>query len=30
MKTMGVRRWWKRAEDREEYDIILKKAIIKL
>jgi hypothetical protein len=30
LKTLGVRRWRKRAEDREEWAIILKKAVVKL
>jgi hypothetical protein len=29
-KTLGVRRWRKRAEDREEWAIILKEAMVKL
>jgi hypothetical protein len=29
LKTMGVRRWRKRAEDREEWAIILKEAVVK-
>jgi hypothetical protein len=30
LKTMGVKRWRKKAEDREEWAIILKKAMVKL
>jgi hypothetical protein len=30
LKTMGVRRWRKRAEDREEWAIILKEEMVKL
>jgi hypothetical protein len=30
LKTLGVRRWRKRAEDREEWAIILKEAMVKL
>jgi hypothetical protein len=30
LKTVGVRRWMKRAEDREEWAIILKEAMVKL
>jgi hypothetical protein len=30
VKTLGVRRWRKRAEDREELAIILKEAMLKL
>jgi hypothetical protein len=30
LKTMGVRRWRKRAEHREEWAIILKEAMVKL
>jgi hypothetical protein len=30
LKTPGVRRWRKRAEDREEWTIILKEAMVKL
>jgi hypothetical protein len=30
LKTLGVRRWRKRAEDREEWAIISKKATVKL
>jgi hypothetical protein len=30
LKTMGVRRWRKRAEDHEEWAIILKEAMVKL
>jgi hypothetical protein len=30
LKTLGVRRWRKRAQDREEWAIILKEAVIKL
>jgi hypothetical protein len=30
LKTLGVRRWRKRAEDREEWVIILKEAVVKL
>jgi hypothetical protein len=29
-KTLRVRRWRKRAEDREEWAIILKEAMVKL
>jgi hypothetical protein len=29
-KTLGVRRWRKRAGDREEWAIILRKAMVKL
>jgi hypothetical protein len=30
LKTLGVRRWRKRAEDREEWTTILKEAMVKL
>jgi hypothetical protein len=30
LKTMGVRRWRQRAEDREEWATILKEAMVKL
>jgi hypothetical protein len=30
LKTLGVRRWRKRAEDREEWAIILKETMVKL
>jgi hypothetical protein len=30
LKTLGVRRWRKRAEGREEWAIILKEAVVKL
>jgi hypothetical protein len=30
LKTLGVRRWRKRVEDREEWAIILKEAMVKL
>jgi hypothetical protein len=30
LKTLGVRRWRKRAEGREEWAIILKEAMVKL
>jgi hypothetical protein len=30
VKTLGVKRWRKRAEDREEWVIILKEAMVKL
>jgi hypothetical protein len=30
LKTLGVRRWRKRAEDREEWAITLKEAMFKL
>jgi hypothetical protein len=30
LKTLGMRRWRKRAEDSEERDIILKEAMVKL
>jgi hypothetical protein len=30
LKTMGVKRWRKKVEDREEWAIILKKAMVKL
>jgi hypothetical protein len=30
MKTLGVRRWRKRAEDREEWAIVSKEAMVKL
>jgi hypothetical protein len=30
LKTLGVRRWRQRAEDHEEWAIILKKAMVKL
>jgi hypothetical protein len=30
LKTLGVRRWRKKAEDREEWAIILKEAMVKL
>jgi hypothetical protein len=30
LKTVGMRRWMKRAEDREEWAIILKEAMVKL
>jgi hypothetical protein len=30
LKTLGVRRWRKRAEDREEWVIILKEAMVKI
>jgi hypothetical protein len=30
LKTLGVTRWRKRAEDREEWAIILKEAVVKL
>jgi hypothetical protein len=30
LKTLGVRRWRKRTEDREEWAIILKEATVKL
>jgi hypothetical protein len=30
LKTLGVRRWRKRAEDREEWAINLKEAMVKL
>jgi hypothetical protein len=30
MKTLGVRRWRKRAEDREEWVIVSKEAMVKL
>jgi hypothetical protein len=30
LKTLGVRRWMKRVEDREEWAIILKDAMVKL
>jgi hypothetical protein len=30
LKTWGVRRWRNRAEDREEWAIILKEAMVKL
>jgi hypothetical protein len=30
LKTLVVRRWRKRAEDREEWAIILKEAVVKL
>jgi hypothetical protein len=30
LKTLGVTRWRKKAEDREEWAIILKEAIVKL
>jgi hypothetical protein len=30
LKTLGVRRWRKRTEDREEWAIILKEAMVKL
>jgi hypothetical protein len=30
LKTLGVSRWRKRAQDREEWAIILKEAVVKL
>jgi hypothetical protein len=30
LKTLGVRRWRKKGEDREEWTIILKEAMVKL
>jgi hypothetical protein len=30
LKTLGVRRWRKRAEDREEWAVILKEVVVKL
>jgi hypothetical protein len=30
LKTLGVRRWRKKAEDHEEWAIILKEAMVKL
>jgi hypothetical protein len=30
LKILGVRRWRKRAEDREEWAIILKETMVKL